>query len=67
MTNDAAPLFGTIALAERIERVETHLITAATEAARVRVGAGAFVIPITCGAACYADEGSPRCAGKQPS
>jgi GNAT superfamily N-acetyltransferase len=25
----------------------------------VRVGAGAFVIPITCGAACYAEDGSP--------
>jgi GNAT superfamily N-acetyltransferase len=59
MTTDGAPLFGSIALAERIERVETQLITAATEAARVRVGAGAFVIPITCGAACYAEDGSP--------
>src|SRR6185295_19915236 len=59
MTTDAAPLFGSVALAERIERVETQLITAATEAARVRVGAGAFVIPITCGAACYAEDGSP--------
>ena len=59
MTTDAAPLFGSIALAERIERVETQLITAATDAARLRVGAGAFVIPITCGAACYAEDGSP--------
>jgi GNAT superfamily N-acetyltransferase len=59
MTTDAAPLFGSIALAERIERVETQLITTATEAARVRVGAAAFVIPITCGAACYAEDGSP--------
>ncbi len=25
----------------------------------MRVGAGAFVIPITCGAACYAEDGSP--------
>jgi len=59
MTTDAAPLFGSVALAERIERVETQLITAATEAARARVGAGGFVIPITCGAACYAEDGSP--------
>jgi GNAT superfamily N-acetyltransferase len=59
MTTDAAPLFGSIALAEYIERVETQLIMTATEAARVRVGAGPFVIPITCGAACYAEDGSP--------
>jgi GNAT superfamily N-acetyltransferase len=59
MTTDAAPLFGSTALAERIERVEAQLITAATEAARQRVGAAAFVIPIAGGAACYAEEGSP--------
>jgi GNAT superfamily N-acetyltransferase len=59
MTTDGAPLFGSIALAERIERVETQLITAATEAARGRIGAAAFVIPITGGAACYAGDGSP--------
>jgi hypothetical protein len=49
MTTD--PLFGSTALAERIERVETQLITTATEAARQRVGAGAFVVPIAGGAA----------------
>jgi GNAT superfamily N-acetyltransferase len=59
MTTDAAPLFGSTDLAERIERVETQMITAATEAARQRVGAGAFVIPVAGGAACYADHGSP--------
>ncbi|PXX09168.1 hypothetical protein [Mycolicibacterium moriokaense] len=37
-------LFGGTDLAERIERVEMQLITAATEAARRRVGADAFVI-----------------------
>ena len=58
MTTDA-PLFGSTALAERIERVETQLITAATEAARERVGASAFVIPVAGGAACYAENGSP--------
>jgi GNAT superfamily N-acetyltransferase len=58
MTTDAAPLFGSTALAERIERVETQLITTATEAARSRAAA-AFVIPIAGGAACYAEDGSP--------
>jgi GNAT superfamily N-acetyltransferase len=59
MTTDAVPLFGSTALAERIERVEAQLITTATEAARVRVGDGVFVIPIAGGAACYAEHGSP--------
>lgn len=59
MVTDAAPLFGSTALAERIERVETQLITTATEAARARVEAGAFVTPIAGGAACYAEHGSP--------
>lgn len=59
MTTDAAPLFAGTDLAERIERVETQMITAATEAARGRAGAAAFVTPIAGGAACYADEGSP--------
>jgi GNAT superfamily N-acetyltransferase len=52
-------LFGSTEVAERIERVETQLITAATEAASQRVGADAFVIPIAGGAACYAEDGSP--------
>jgi hypothetical protein len=52
-------LFGSTEVAERIERVETQLITAATEAASRRVGADAFVIPIAGGAACYAEDGSP--------
>jgi GNAT superfamily N-acetyltransferase len=59
MTTDATPLFGSTALAERIERVETQLITTATEVARLRVGAAAFVIPVAGGAACYAGDGSP--------
>jgi GNAT superfamily N-acetyltransferase len=59
MTTDAAPLFGSTALAERIEGVETQMITAATEAARQRTGAAAFVFPLAGGAACYADDGSP--------
>jgi len=52
-------LFGSTALADRIERVETQMITAATEAARQRVGDGVFVIPVSGGAACYAEDGSP--------
>lgn len=58
MTSDAMLLFGSTPLAERIERVETQLITAATEAARRR-GADAFVTPVAGGAACYAGDGSP--------
>jgi hypothetical protein len=52
-------LFGSTELAERIERVETQMITAATEAARQRVGATAFVIPVAGAAACYAEDGWP--------
>jgi GNAT superfamily N-acetyltransferase len=59
MTIDNTPLFCSIALAERIERVETQLITAATEAARRRAGTAVFVIPVAGGAACYAEDGSP--------
>jgi GNAT superfamily N-acetyltransferase len=59
MTTDATPLFASTALAERIERVEMQLITTATEAARQRVGAMAFVTPIAGGAACYAEDDSP--------
>jgi len=59
MTTDAAPLFGSTDLAQRIERVETQMITAATEAARLRAVASTFVIPVAGGAACYAEDGSP--------
>jgi GNAT superfamily N-acetyltransferase len=51
--------FCSVGLAARIERVEMQLITAATEFARQRVGAGAFVVPVAGGAACYAEDGSP--------
>jgi GNAT superfamily N-acetyltransferase len=54
-----SPLFCSVELAERIERVEAQMITAATEVARLRVGAKAFVMPIAAGVACYAEEGSP--------
>jgi GNAT superfamily N-acetyltransferase len=56
---NTAPLFCSVELAERIERSEMQLISAATEAARVRAGTEAFVTPIAGGAACYAEDGSP--------
>jgi GNAT superfamily N-acetyltransferase len=47
-------------LAERIERAETQLISAGTEAARRRnPGAAAFVRPVAGGAACFVEDGSP--------
>jgi GNAT superfamily N-acetyltransferase len=52
-------LFCSVELAARIEGVEAQLITAATEAARQRIGDGAFVMPVAGGAACYAEDGSP--------
>jgi GNAT superfamily N-acetyltransferase len=51
--------FCSVELAERIERAETQMIITATEAARRRLGATAFVMPIAGGAACYAEDGSP--------
>jgi ribosomal protein S18 acetylase RimI-like enzyme len=45
-------------LAERIERAETKLITAGTEAARRR-NPGGFVLAVAGGAACFAEDGSP--------
>jgi GNAT superfamily N-acetyltransferase len=51
--------FCSVELAERIERVETQMIVAATEAAGQRVGDAAFVMPIAGGAACFAEDGSP--------
>lgn len=53
------PLFASTSLAERIERAETQLISAATEAAGRRTGGHTFVIPVAGGAACFADAGSP--------
>ena len=51
--------FCNVELAGRIERVEAQMITTATEAARRRLGAATFVIPIAGGSACYAEDGSP--------
>lgn len=53
------PLFGSTELAQRIECVETELISAATRAAGQRTGAATFVIPMAGGAACFAEDGSP--------
>jgi len=53
------PLFCDTALAGRIERVETQLITLSNEAARRRAGTAGFVIPVVGGAASFAGEGSP--------
>jgi GNAT superfamily N-acetyltransferase len=54
------PLFCDIALAGRIERTETQLVAAASEAAHRRMAAAAgFVLPIAGGVASFAEEGSP--------
>ena len=53
------PLFCDIALAGRIERVETELIAGSSEAARRRAGAAGFVIGVAGGVASFAGEGSP--------
>jgi GNAT superfamily N-acetyltransferase len=46
-------------LAGRIERAETQLISAGTEAAGRRNPGAAFVRPVAGGAACFAEDGSP--------
>lgn len=51
--------FCSVELAARIEGAEAQLITSATEGARQRVGASAFVMPVAGGAACYVEDGSP--------
>nr|WP_091273111.1 GNAT family N-acetyltransferase [Parafrankia sp. CH37] len=57
---DGQPLFCAVALAERIERAEAHLITESSEAARRRrPGATGFATPLAGGVASFADEGSP--------
>nr|WP_090276414.1 GNAT family N-acetyltransferase [Mycolicibacterium komanii]CRL69768.1 acetyltransferase, gnat family protein [Mycolicibacterium komanii] len=59
MSDQDPPLFAGTSLAERIERAETQLIGAATEAAGRRTGGHTFVIPVAGGAACFAEAGSP--------
>jgi GNAT superfamily N-acetyltransferase len=54
------PLFCDVALAERIERVETELIAGVTAAAHRRAtGPAGFAIPIAGGVATFAEEDSP--------
>ena len=51
--------FCSIELAERIERAESQLIAAGTDAALRRSPDIAFVIPIAGGYACFGEEGAP--------
>jgi ribosomal protein S18 acetylase RimI-like enzyme len=53
------PLFCGTALAERIERAETDLITRSSRAARQRAGAPGFVMPLAGGVASFAEADSP--------
>jgi ribosomal protein S18 acetylase RimI-like enzyme len=55
----AMSLFCDTALAGRIERVETQLITLAGQAARARTAQPGFVIPLAGGVAAFAEDGSP--------
>jgi GNAT superfamily N-acetyltransferase len=60
MTTPAAlSLFCDTALAERIERVETQLITLGGNAARARTAQPGFVIPLAGGVATFCEDGSP--------
>ncbi|MGZ4194955.1 MAG: GNAT family N-acetyltransferase [Solirubrobacteraceae bacterium] len=55
----ALSLFCDTALARRIERVETQLITLGGEAARARTAQPGFVIPLAGGVATFCEDGSP--------
>lgn len=59
MSAGRAALFCDTALARRIERVESQLISQCNQAARRRAGTSGFVIPIAGGVASFAGEGSP--------
>jgi GNAT superfamily N-acetyltransferase len=55
-----SPLFCDVALAERIERAEAQLMSAAAEAARLRRGDdAAFVMRVAGGVATFAEDDSP--------
>ncbi|MFJ4199535.1 GNAT family N-acetyltransferase [Streptomyces sviceus] len=55
-----APLFCDVALAQRIERVEAHLMAAAADAARLRRGDDVgFVMRVAGSVATFAEDGSP--------
>src|SRR5919197_1695585 len=60
MSFDRRPLFCDMALAERIERVETQLIASASDAARERRGdTVGFTIVVAGGVASFAEAESP--------
>ena len=59
MTADRTPLFCDTALAARIERVETQLVTLAARAAHRRNDGRGFVIPLAGGVASFAEPDSP--------
>jgi ribosomal protein S18 acetylase RimI-like enzyme len=60
MNDHRPPLFCDTALAERLERVESQLIAAASEAAHSRQEhVRGFVIPVAGGVAGFAEDGSP--------
>jgi GNAT superfamily N-acetyltransferase len=59
MEADRTPLFCDTALAERIERAETELVTAAGKAAHRRNGGRGFAVPLAGGVASFAEPGSP--------
>jgi GNAT superfamily N-acetyltransferase len=60
MTDDHAALFCDTALAQRLERVETQLITAASAATRLRQEHDrGFAIPVAGGVASFAQDASP--------
>lgn len=55
-----APLFCSIELAERVERVEAELMATGSRAALARLGASeGFVMPLAGGIACCTEAGSP--------
>jgi GNAT superfamily N-acetyltransferase len=53
------PLFCSVDLAKRIERAESQLIAAGTDAALRRDPARAFATPLVGGFACFGDDGAP--------
>jgi len=59
MDCDRTPLFCDTALAERIERADVELVTAAARAAHLRNGGSGFVIPLAGGVASFAEPDSP--------
>jgi GNAT superfamily N-acetyltransferase len=59
MMTERTPLFCDAALAERIERADTQLVTEASRAAHRRNHGRGFVLPLAGGVASFAEPGSP--------